>query len=159
MLNFKFFWRLSYTLAAGVIGVTFLVACGSSSSSSTSTRSGNPSPHSASVTIPQGQELFVPFILAVQPNTLVTWQNNDTVAHTIMTTWDQSTYLNPQAFSLTAAAGQKVSFTFMRPGVYDYFDKTEAQWDEKNHRVKANQGVPSFPLAMEGIIWVQGPLS
>jgi plastocyanin len=76
-----------------------------------------------------------------------------------MTTWDQSTFLNPQAFSLTAAAGQKVSFTFTEPGLYDYFDNTQARWDDKDQRVKAHTGVPNFPLAMEGIIWVQGHIS
>ncbi len=110
------------------------------------------------VTIPQGQELFVPFILAVQPNTIVTWQNDDTISHTIMTTWDQSNFLNPQAFSLTAAAGQTVSFTFTRPGIYDYFDHAKARWVDADRRVKADARVPHFPLAMEGIIWVQGSI-
>jgi plastocyanin len=95
----------------------------------------------------------------VQPNTIVTWQNNDTVSHTIMTTWDQSTFLNPQAFSLRAAAGQKISFTFTKPGLYDYFDNTRAKWVDADQRVKAYTGVPNFPLAMEGIIWVQGHMS
>jgi plastocyanin len=152
-------FRLSYTSVLVVLAAMLLVACSSTSSSGTSTSSGNTSPHTASVTIPRGQDLFSPFILAVQPNALVTWQNNDTASHAIMTTQDQTNFLNPQAFSLTAAAGQNVSFTCTRPGVYDYFDKAEAQWDEKDHRVKANQGVPHFPLAMEGIIWVQGSLS
>ena len=111
------------------------------------------------MTIPQGQDLFTPFILAVQPDTIVTWQNHDTVSHTIMTTWDQSTFLNPQAFSLRAAAGQKASFTFTKPGLYDYFDNTRAKWVDADQRVKANTGVPNFPLAMEGVIWVQGHMS
>ena len=157
------FKRPSFTLAVAVLGATLLVACGSSTSSSSSTKSASTppptSPNTASVTIPQGQDLFTPFILAVQPNTIVTWQNNDAVSHTIMTTWDQSTLLNPQAFSLTAAAGQKVSFTFTKPGLYDYFDNTKAKWIDADRRVKANTGVPNFPLAMEGIIWVQGHIS
>jgi plastocyanin len=60
--------------------------------------------------------------------------------------------------SLRAAAGQKVSFTFTKPGLYDYFDTTRAKWVDADHRVKADTGVPNFPLAMEGIIWVQGHL-
>src|SRR5690349_772156 len=106
------FKRLSYTLAVVVFGAMLLVDCGSATRSGTTTRSNNTTPHIASVNIPKGQQLFVPFILVVQPNTVVTWQNNDSVSHTIMTTWDQSTFLNPQAFSLVATAGQKVSFTF-----------------------------------------------
>ena len=150
--------RLSFTLAAAVLVATLLIACGSAASSETSTNRAKPSAHTASVTIPPGQELFVPFILAIQPNTMVTWQNDDTISHTIMTTWDQSNFLNPQAFSLTAAAGQTVSFTFTRPGIYDYFDHAKARWVDADQRVKAEASVPHFPLAMEGIIWVQGPI-
>jgi plastocyanin len=150
------FKRLSYTLAVVVFEATLLVACSSAASNGTTTRSNNTTPHTASVSIPKGQQLFVPFILVVQPNTVVTWQNSDTVSHTIMTTWDQSTFLNPQAFSLVATAGQKASFTFTRPGVYDYFDNTHAKWIDGDQRVRANTGVPNFPLAMEGIVWVQG---
>ncbi len=47
------------------------------------------SPPLTTVTIAQGQGLFEPFILAVPPNTTVTWRNNDAVAHTIVTTPDQ----------------------------------------------------------------------
>ncbi len=152
-------FRLSCTLMVAVLGAMLLVACGSASSSGTSTSSGTPSPHTASVTLPQGQDLFSPFLLAVEPNTMVTWQNNDTASHTIMTTGDQSSFLNPEPFSLTVAAGHTASFTLTKPGIYDYFDNTQAKWDTTDHRVAANKGVPNFPLAMEGVIWVQGPLS
>ncbi len=150
--------RLNFTLAVAVLGATLLIACGNSASSNPGTKSAITAPHPASVTIPQGQDLFTPFILAVPPNTMVTWQNHDSVSHTMMTTWDQSPFLNPQAFSLRAEAGQKVAFTFTKPGLYDYFDNTKAKWVDADHRVKANSGVPNFPLAMEGVIWVQGPL-
>lgn len=76
------------------------------------------------VTIPQGQDTFEPFILPVKPNTAVTWKNNDTVAHTIVTTPDQNNFLNLQAFSLNVAAGQSVTFTFKTPGLYHYYDNT-----------------------------------
>jgi plastocyanin len=49
-------------------------------------------PPLTTVTIPQGQELFDSFILVVHPNTSMTWQNNDTVAHTITTTPDQTPF-------------------------------------------------------------------
>jgi plastocyanin len=152
-------FQLSYKLATMGLGVILLVACGSSSSSGTGTNSSTPAPHTASVAIPLGQELFSPFILVVQPGTQVTWQNNDDTAHTIVTTSNRSSFLNPQAFSLQAEADQNVSLTFTKPGIYNYFDKTQATWDNTDQRVKANQYEPNFPLAMEGIIWVQGPLS
>ena len=153
------FGRFSCLLAAVALSATFLVACGGSTSHRASTKRASASIRIATITIPQGQELFAPFILTVQPNTVVTWQNNDRVSHTIMTTWDSTTSLNPQVFSLSAPAGQRATFTFIKPGVYDYFDNTQATWSETDQRVMAKKGVPNFPLAMEGIIWVQGPIS
>jgi plastocyanin len=148
------FLRTSCALLAILFGVVILAACGASPTKTT--QNVTPSPQAGIVTIPQDQELFTPFILSVQPGTRVTWQNSDTVPHTIMTTWDHGVFLNPEPFSLNVAAGQKASLTLTQPGIYDYFDNTQARWDTTDHRVAANQGVPNFPLAMEGIIWVQG---
>lgn len=116
-------------------------------------------PPLTSVTIPQGQDLFEPFILTVQPNTTVTWQNQDTVAHTISTTPDQTPFLNLHAFSLTVAAGQRVQFKLAQPGLYHYFDPLLSTWNKADARVAARKGLPNFPLAMEGVIWVKGPIS
>lgn len=122
------------------------------------TGGGNPtSPTSAAmVTIPASQDVFSPFILAVQPQTTVTWLNSDTASHVIKTTPDMSSFLNPQPISMTVAAGQQATMTFTQPGVYDYYDSTKAVWNKKDHRVGADKGVPFFPLSMEGVIWVQG---
>jgi plastocyanin len=152
-------FRLSYKLATMGLGMMLLIACGSPSSGGTSTSNSAPTPHTALVAIPSGQELFAPFILVVQPGTQVTWQNNDSTDHAIASTPDRNAFLNPQIFSLVAASGQNVSLTFTKPGIYDYFDKTQATWDATDQRVQANKDEPNFPLAMEGIIWVQGPLS
>ena len=148
--------RVSFTLAVAMLGATLLIACGSSTSNVLSTKSANTSPQTASVTIPQGQDLFTPFILAVQPNTIVTWQNNDSVSHTIMTTWDQSTFLNPQAFSLSAAAGQKVSFTFTKPGLYYYYCSAHADVNLTWHRIQAHKDASEAPIPMEGFVLVVG---
>jgi plastocyanin len=126
------------------------------------TASASPSPAIpplTTVTIAQSQDLFEPFILAVPPNTTVTWQNNDSVAHTIMTTPDQSPFVNLKAFSLTAAAGQRVRFKLVEPGLYHYYDPTMASWNTADARVAAKKGVPNYPLAMEGVIWVKGAIS
>jgi plastocyanin len=166
--------------AAFLLGALVLAACGGSPSNSgngagtqqTTTQQTTSTPQSATaqqtataqaaattVTIPQGHELFSPFILVVQPGTKVTWQNNDTSPHTIMTTSDHNSFLNPESFSLNAAAGQQTTFTFSQPGIYDYYDNTQAKWNSAYKRVAANKGVPDFPLAMEGVIWVQGAIS
>lgn len=111
------------------------------------------------VTIPKGQEIFAPFILPVQLNTTVTWKNNDTANHTILSTPDQSSFLNVNAITLSVAAGQSAKFTFSRPGLYHYYDNTMATWNKATSRVAANKGVPNFPLAMDGVIWVQGSIN
>jgi len=111
------------------------------------------------VTIPPAQDLFKPFILTVLPNTTITWQNNDTVAHTFKTTPDQSNFLNLQAFSLNVAAGGSVKFKLVEPGLYHYYDTAMATWNTADARVAANKGTPNYPLTMDGVIWVKGAIS
>ncbi len=111
------------------------------------------------VTIPKGQGIFAPFILPVQLNTTVTWKNNDTVTHTILSTPNQSSFLNVNAITLNVTAGQSVKFTFTKPGLYHYYDNTMATWNAATSRVAANKGVPNYPLAMDGVIWVQGSIN
>jgi plastocyanin len=113
----------------------------------------------ASVTIPRAQDLFEPFILAIAPHTLVTWQNNDTITHRFTTTPDHKTFLNPQSFSLTLVAGKSIQFTFTQPGLYHYYDTAAATWNTTFSRVAATKGTPHFPLAMDAVIWVRGPIS
>lgn len=113
----------------------------------------------AIVKIPRAQDLFEPFIVTVQPGTVVTWQNNDTVAHIFTTTPDANHFLNPQSFALSVAAGKKVTFTFTKAGLYHYYEKTANTWNTEFSRVAAKKGNPHFPIAMDGIIWVQGPIS
>src|SRR5579883_1573252 len=112
----------------------------------------------ATITIPRGQMLFTPFILVIRPGTRVTWQNEDTVVHVIVTTLSSKAFLNPQVVRLSVPAGKSIAFAFTKPGLYNYFDPTQAVWNGLDQRVAARKGVPHYPLAMEGIIWVQGPL-
>jgi plastocyanin len=142
-------------LFGSVLGTTLFAPRGSKASPTIP----KPIPPLTTVTIPQGQELFEPFILAVQPNTTVIWQNHDTATHTIMTTPEQTSFLNLHAFSLTVAAGQRVQFKLIEPGLYHYYDPTMTTWNTSDARVAANKGVPNYPLAMEGVIWVKGAIS
>jgi plastocyanin len=111
------------------------------------------------VTIPRGQALFAPFIVVAQPYASITWRNGNTTAHTLTTTPDRSAYLNPAPFALTVPANGAASLTLARPGLYDYFDASAATWNADDRRVAAKPGVPNYPLSMEGVIWVQGPIS
>lgn len=144
-------------ILGAVLGTTLFANRGATPS--TSAQRTTTVPPLTTVTIPQGQGMFEPFILAVPPNTTVTWQNNDAVAHTIVTTPDQTLFLNLHAFSFTVAAGQRAGFKLVQPGLYHYYDPTWATWNTADARVAANKNVTNFPLAMEGVIWVKGAIS
>ncbi len=108
------------------------------------------------VIVPQSQDVFAPFIVPVQPHTTVTWHNEDSVAHVVVTTPERSAFLNTQSFSLTIAPHQTASFTFAQPGLYHYYDNRFSTWSDSYQRVAPNKGVPKYPETMEGVIWVQG---
>src|SRR5579872_287583 len=113
----------------------------------------------ATVTIARNQDLFAPFVLPVQPNTVVTWQNDDTVAHhftTTPTSTQQRFFLNPQSFSLTVGASGHTTFIFTRPGLYHYYETTQDSWNSTFSRVVAGKNLRHYPMAMEVVIWVQG---
>lgn len=143
-------------------GVALMAGCDGSPTGSgapASLVSNAPTLPRATITIVRGQDLFTPFILVVRPGTRITWINDDTAAHNIVTSSSDQTFVNPQAFKLHAPPGRAVSFSLTMPGMYDYFDPLRVRWNTVDHRVAAQKGVPNYPLAMEGIIWVQGPLS
>ncbi len=115
-------------------------------------------PVHTTITVPRGQDLFMPFLLVVPLHALVTWNNDDSVTHIITTTAQQSQFLNRQAFLFHLSPGKKVSFTFNQAGLFHYYDPTRSTWHRSLARVAADKGVPHFPLAMDGVIWVQGPI-
>ncbi len=104
-------------------------ACGSSSSSSSAT----PTTPAATASSPAGAGgtaasvsiknfAFTPKTLTVAPGTTVTWTNNDTMPHNVMST--KSLSLNSPTTgvfaSSTLSQGQTFSFTFSAKGVYFY---------------------------------------
>ncbi|HLX56424.1 MAG TPA: hypothetical protein VKR83_05320, partial [Ktedonobacteraceae bacterium] len=113
----------------------------------------------ATVTIPFSKNLFEPFILTVHLGTTVIWQNDDKSAHPFTTTPDHSGFLNRQTFSFNVASGKSVRFTFTKPGLYHYFETRLDTWNSVFSRVVAGREKINFPLSMEGVIWVQGPLA
>lgn len=141
--------RSTSWLLVVAVGVVLLAGCSAASAKV----------DAAVITIAKGQGQFAPYIQPVEPNGRVTWHNADTVAHTITTTPDQSAFLNPAKISLTIPAGGSASLTLSKAGVYDYYDPSAARWSGDSHRVMANAGAPGFPLAMEGVIWVEGKIA
>lgn len=162
--NFSRFALLTLVLTGGlivgaVLGTTFANSHAAPANAGIHTdRKDNALPPPI-VTIPAGQDIFEPFILVVKPGTTVTWQNTDTVAHTVLTTPDQSFFLNPDALSLKIAADKTAIFTFTQPGLYHYYEPAMAGWNTTDARVAAKKGVPHYPLAMDGVIWVQGHIN
>jgi plastocyanin len=110
------------------------------------------------ITIPKTQDLFTPFLLTVPLHTAVTWRNDDTVTHVVTTTPQQNRFLNLQAFSFRIPAGKQLQITLGQAGLYHYYDTTMSTWNATLSRVAANRGAPHFPLAMDGVIWVLGPI-
>jgi plastocyanin len=145
----------SACLLVGLLAATLLASCDAPERSAATHRA----PPAPLVTVPRGQDLFAPFILATQPGTKVTWRNMDTAAHSVVTTPDSTAYLNPVPFSLLVPPGGDATFTFSKPGAYDYYDGAAATWNGDDHRVAADRGMPNYPLAMEGVIWVQGRIA
>ena len=111
------------------------------------------------ITIAQNQELFDPFLVAIQAGTVVSWKNDDTTTHVFSTTPTKNSFLNPQLFSFSVPSGKIATLTFKQPGIYHYYDTALSTWNPVFSRVVAKKGVPHFPLAMDGIIWVQGAIN
>src|SRR6266571_1695506 len=124
---FKLPWRLSLTVAVLLTGIVLGLLFGNmiwayhslNSSGPGLLRSQTP-PRLTAISIPRAQDLFVPFLLVVPLHTTVTWRNDDTVAHLVTTTAQQSHFLNRQAFSFRVLGGQQVQFTFSQAGLYHY---------------------------------------
>lgn len=110
------------------------------------------------IIIPKAQDLFLPYILVVSLHATVTWENDDTTMHAATTTVQHSNFLNPQVFTFQIPAGAQAQFTFNQPGLYHYYDTTTSSWNATLSRVAANRDARHFPIAMDGVIWVQGPI-
>ncbi|MHB8598604.1 MAG: cupredoxin domain-containing protein [Ktedonobacteraceae bacterium] len=108
----------------------------------------------ATVTIARNQSLFAPFVLTVKPDTIVTWQNDDTITHRFTTTPQQNIFLNPHSFSLTVGASGHSTFVFTRPGLYHYYETTQDSWNSTFSRVVAGKNLRHYPMAMEGFVLV-----
>jgi plastocyanin len=144
--------RLTAAVAASLgipLVLTLLVACGPTDP---------PEGIGNVVTIPRGQSLLAPFILVTEPHAAIIWRNDDAQAHTLTTTPAHSAYLNPTPFTLSVPAGGEAHLALAKPGLYDYYDANVATWNADDQRVAAQRGVPHYPLAMEGIIWVRGAI-
>ena len=97
-------------------------ACGSSSSSSTTTPTTPAGTGGTGASVSIQNFAFTPKTLTISPGTTVTWTNNDSTPHNVMSAKSLSlTSTTTSVFaSSTLSQGQTFSFTFSAKGVYFY---------------------------------------
>jgi plastocyanin len=130
-MRLRRFLKPAPMLVAGILALTLAVAAGcgsSSSSSSSSTTTSAPAASSttgtkgATATVTIKGFAFAPHVLTVTAGTTVTWTNNDTVPHNVISAngigvnaATTSTFV-----SSTMNPGGTFSYTFSKPGTYFY---------------------------------------
>jgi plastocyanin len=137
-----------FTFIAAMLGVAgILASCGGSTATGSATAN---FPTTAAVTIPKADR-FEPFLLEIAAGGTVTWTNQDSDAHTVV-----SMPTDPVDFKLLAMPGKSVSETFTQPGIYGYYCDAHSDYDRTTGLIKAKQGADAFPISMYGIILVVG---
>jgi plastocyanin len=153
----KILWitrRVSALALFGAVGVLTASCGGSSGSPSGGSAAGLPS--TATVSIPKADR-FEPFLLEIAAGGTVTFTNQDTDTHTVV-----SMPTDPVDFKLVVASGKSVKQTFTQPGIYGYYCDAHSEYDRTSGLVKADKAADAYPISMYGIILVAGdslPLS
>jgi plastocyanin len=102
-------------------------------------------------------DLFAPYILVINAGDSVTWMNDDTVLHTVVTAPRAAGgTIDPDPFQLVLQPGQQSSMTLRSPGVYYYLCDAHAALTAQG-RAAAMPSVRPYPLPMDGFIYVRGP--
>src|SRR5674476_325016 len=119
-------WML--VLVVALVAVPVLVACGSAANASSGSGGGGTTPASTPSSSAGGTSVaianyaFTPQTLTVKAGTTVTWTNDDSVPHNVIS----ATNMSPSATTTSAFAsgnfnqGQTFTFTFSKPGTYYY---------------------------------------
>jgi plastocyanin len=92
---------------------------------------------------------FQPLGIVVHRGTTVTWENLDSVEHTVTAVPSSAT-----SFNLTLVATKSSSETFNNTGIHPYYCAIHAQWNSDLKRVQARAGASDYPAAMEGVVFV-----
>lgn len=102
-----------------------------------------------SVTVTTPGDLFTPYAAVVKAGGTVTFNNTDTDVHTVQTVAGA-----PEAVTLEIKGGDKATFTFTKPGVYEYYCTVHAAWDDTLKEAKAVKTADIYPESMAGYIIV-----
>jgi len=130
--------------------IAILASCGGASGASNSSGSGASLPSTASVTIPKADR-FEPFLVEIAAGGTVTFTNQDSDAHTVV-----SMPTDPVDFKMLVASGTSVKLTFDQPGMYGYYCDAHSDYDRTTGLIKAKKGADAYPISMYGIILVSG---
>ncbi len=136
--------------------IAILASCGGGSSGSSAGGSAAGLPSTATVMIPKADR-FEPFLLEIAAGGTVTFTNQDTDGHTIV-----SMPTDPVDFKLVVLSGKSVRQTFSQPGIYGYYCDAHSDYDGTTGLIKAKKEADAYPISMYGIILVAGdslPLS
>jgi plastocyanin len=116
-------------------------------------------PAAVQITIPD-EDRFSPFAMTVRVGTTVTWVNNDTDDHTLVSDDAFNTAGHFGTNVLIKANGGKVSLTFRHPGVFPYYCRFHAMLDGQHQPIAPGPdgGIQNsngnFGTPMNGVITV-----
>ncbi|HET8907838.1 MAG TPA: plastocyanin/azurin family copper-binding protein [Ktedonobacterales bacterium] len=101
-------------------------------------------------------DMFAPYIAQLNVGDTVTWVNEDTVLHTILTSPTmQGDAVNPTQFQFVLGPGKSASLTLRQPGLYYYYCDAHATL-VAGGPAAARTGVRAFPVPMDGFLYVLG---
>ena len=148
-----------------VLGSLLISGCGAASVSSSHAQA--PQSSTAISTIYAGgaanhtiiipnNDMFAPYIAQLNVGDTVTWVNEDTVLHTILTSPTmQGDAVNPTQFQFVLGPGKSASLTLRQPGLYYYYCDAHATL-VAGGPAAARTGVRAFPVPMDGFLYVLG---
>ena len=137
-----------FAFALGLATAGLLASCGGSTSAGGELGAGLPS--SVTVNIPKADR-FEPFLVEMAAGGTVTFTNNDTDAHTVV-----SMPTDPVDFLIVVPPGKSVKKTFTQPGIYGYYCNIHSDYDAVTGLIKAKKEADAYPISMYGVLLVAG---
>ena len=109
-----------------------------------------------------GEDRFTPFAITIRVGQKVTWVNNDTDDHTVVSNDAFNTAGHRGVNMLLKANGGKITLTFKHPGVFPFYCRFHAMLDADNQPkapgpdggIQDSDG--NFGTPMNGVITVLG---
>jgi plastocyanin len=107
------------------------------------------------ITIPNN-DIFAPYMTVLNAGDSVTWLNQDSVLHTILSAPSiQGGAVNPQQFQIVLGAGKAASLTLRHPGLYYYYCDAHTTFQDQGPAA-ARPGMRAYPVPMDGFLYVLG---